>query len=91
MLLIDCPWCGARPEIEFRHAGEAGIVRPDPVAASDADWAAFLYLRTNAKGAIAERWRHTHGCGRFFVATRDSVSDELRSTRPPGGPYDGET
>ena len=31
MLLIPCPWCGARPENEFRYGGEAHIARPaDP-------------------------------------------------------------
>ena len=31
MLLIACPWCGARPENEFRYGGEAHIARPpDP-------------------------------------------------------------
>ena len=29
MLLIPCPYCGtARPEIEFRHGGEAHVARP---------------------------------------------------------------
>ncbi|OYV41918.1 MAG: hypothetical protein B7Z80_00245, partial [Rhodospirillales bacterium 20-64-7] len=23
MLLIPCPWCGVRPENEFRYAGQA--------------------------------------------------------------------
>ena len=31
MLLIVCPWCGGRPENEFRYGGQAGLVRPpDP-------------------------------------------------------------
>ena len=31
MLLITCPYCGPRPEIEFRCGGEAHIARPaDP-------------------------------------------------------------
>ena len=27
MLLIPCPYCGPRPELEFRYAGEAHIAR----------------------------------------------------------------
>ena len=51
MLLIHCPYCGDRPELEFRYGGEAHVVRPaDPAASSDAAWAAFLYLRDNPKG-----------------------------------------
>ena len=52
MLLIPCPWCGKRPENEFRYGGQAHIVRPaDPAAVDDATWAAYLYLRDNRKGA----------------------------------------
>ena len=28
MLLITCPYCGERPELEFRNMGEAHIARP---------------------------------------------------------------
>lgn len=77
MLLIRCPYCGMdRPEIEFRHAGAAHITRPGPPdRVTDEEWAAFLYLRDNPKGRVAERWRHIHGCGRFFNAVRDTVTD----------------
>jgi sarcosine oxidase subunit delta len=85
MLLIDCPYCGARPEIEFRYGGEAHIPRPsDPAALGDAAWGEFLYLRTNAKGLHAERWRHVHGCGRFFNAVRDTMSDKFVATYEVG-------
>ena len=87
MLIITCPWCGARPEIEFSYGGEAHIARPaDPSALSDEQWADFLYNRTNPKGRHAERWRHAHGCGRFFNAVRDTVSDFLLATYKPGEP-----
>ncbi|MDQ0510362.1 sarcosine oxidase subunit delta [Ancylobacter amanitiformis] len=87
MLIIDCPWCGARPEIEFRYGGEAHIARPaDPAAMSDQEWADFLYNRTNPKGLHAERWRHIHGCGRYFNAVRDTVSDFFVTTYKAGEP-----
>jgi sarcosine oxidase subunit delta len=83
MLLIPCPWCGDRPENEFRHGGEAHIVRPsDPSAVTDQEWAAFLYHRANPKGIHAERWRHMHGCGRFFNCVRDTVTDHIVKTLP---------
>ena len=28
MLLIDCPYCGKRPELEFAYGGQAHIARP---------------------------------------------------------------
>ncbi len=81
MLLIPCPYCGPRPEIEFAHAGQAHIVRPsDPAAISDEDWTAYLYMRANPKGRHAERWRHVHGCARFFNALRDTTTDQFLAT-----------
>ena len=85
MLIIPCPHCGARPENEFRYAGEAHIARPaDPETLSDEAWAEFLYMRTNPKGRHAERWRHVHGCGRFFNCIRDTVTDRIERTYPAG-------
>ena len=88
MLLIHCPYCAMdRPEIEFRYAGEAHIARAaDPAQLDDAAWADFLYMRTNPKGLHVERWRHVHGCGRFFNAVRDTVSDKILRTYKAGEP-----
>ena len=84
MLLIPCPFCAMdRPEAEFRHAGEAHIARPVG-AVNDAEWADFLYHRANPRGVIAERWRHLHGCGRFFNVLRDTVSDRILGSYKPG-------
>ena len=85
MLLIPCPWCGPRPENEFRHAGQAHLERPpNPAAVDDAAWTAYLYRRDNPKGAHRERWRHIHGCGRFFNCLRDTVTDRITATSRPG-------
>ena len=85
MLLIRCPYCEMeRPEVEFRHAGEAHLARPNPATASDEEWSAFLYLRANAKGPHAERWRHAAGCGRYFKCLRDTVSDRIGTTYKAG-------
>lgn len=82
MLLIHCPYCGeARPELEFRHAGEAHIVRPRGMAGLTPEaFEEFFFLRSNPKGLAFERWRHIHGCGRFFNAARDTVSDRFHAT-----------
>jgi sarcosine oxidase subunit delta len=87
MLIIRCPYCGDRPEIEFRHGGEAHIARPaDPSVLTDAEWADYLYNRRNPRGLHIERWRHVHGCGRFFNAVRDTVSDFFLATYKVGDP-----
>ncbi|WP_350334908.1 sarcosine oxidase subunit delta [Coralliovum pocilloporae] len=78
MLLIKCPWCGERDEIEFRYGHEAHIARPeDPEALDDKEWADFLFMKTNTKGLHQERWMHAQGCRRWFNAVRDTVSHEI--------------
>ncbi len=88
MLLIRCPYCEMdRPELEFRYGGEAHIARPqEPSAMSDEAWADFLYMRSNPKGIHVERWRHTHGCGRFFNAVRHTVTDRFLASYKAGEP-----
>jgi sarcosine oxidase, subunit delta len=78
MLLIPCPWCGSRDEIEFRYGGQAGIAYPaDPDGLTDAAWADYLFMRDNPKGPFAERWYHVHGCRRWFGLTRNTATNEL--------------
>lgn len=87
MLLIHCPYCGETlPEPEFVYAGEAHIARPDPATATDEAWRDFLFIRNNIRGPHFERWRHVHGCGRFFNAVRDTVSDRFLTTCRVGDP-----
>ncbi|MGI9338910.1 MAG: sarcosine oxidase subunit delta [Gammaproteobacteria bacterium] len=78
MLLINCPHCGERAQTEFAYYGEAHIARPEkPEVLSDAEWAEYVFLRTNPKGVHFERWMHAHGCRRFFNMMRDTVSGEI--------------
>lgn len=86
MLLIHCPYCNETlPELEFTYAGEAHIARPkDPSQMSDEAWADFLFHRSNVRGVHAERWRHTHGCGRYFNALRNTVTDRFVVTYKAG-------
>lgn len=78
MLLIDCPNCGPRSEIEFRFGGESHIQRPGPHGAVvDEAWADYLFYRQNPKGELRERWLHFAGCGRWFNIVRDTVSHRI--------------
>lgn len=88
MLLIECPWCGARAESDFSYGGEAGIKRPqDPDALSDADWADYLFYRSNPRGAYRELWNHALGCRRWFIVERDTVTYAISGSfrLPEGG------
>lgn len=85
MLLIECPWCGPRDESEYTYGGEAHIARPaDPDKLSDAEWADYLYMRQNPKGAHLERWVHTHGCRRWFNAVRNTHTHAMTAVYKPG-------
>ncbi len=91
MLLIPCPWCGPRDEVEFSYGHEAHIERPaDPDARSDEEWADYLFMRKNPKGLHRERWVHSHGCRRWFNVERDTVSHRIVASykmgeEPSGG------
>ncbi|PWJ13774.1 sarcosine oxidase subunit delta [Jannaschia seohaensis] len=85
MQRFDCPFCGPRPETEFHFAAEAGKTRPVRDC-SDADWAAYLHMVRNAKGAVCEIWVH-RPCREMFVMERDSATMEVQgSTALRGAP-----
>lgn len=81
MMLIPCPWCGARGDAEFVAGGEAHVERPTPQVDDEA-WGAYLYLRRNTKGVHAERWFHAYGCRRWFNVVRHTVTHEIVRAYP---------
>lgn len=73
MLLIPCPFCGPRDQIEFHAGGEGDRPRPvDAMALTDAEWADFLFMRRNVRGRQMERWYHVGGCRAWFTIERDT-------------------
>lgn len=83
MLLLTCPHCGiAAEETELAPGGEAHLRRAGPDSSAEA-FESYLFDRVNAKGAVLERWRHAHGCGKWFLAARDSVTQQVYGTYPP--------
>ena len=87
MLLIDCPHCGPRNEVEFHYGGEAHVPYPeDPSALDDREWSRYLFYRANTKGILAERWQHSAGCRRWFNALRDTRTYRFERTYPMGSP-----
>ncbi|MCR8547694.1 sarcosine oxidase subunit delta [Salipiger sp. P9] len=82
MLTLPCPCCGAdAAEIELVPGGEAHLKREGP-GASDEAVERYLFERENPKGVVLERWRHAYGCGKWFLAARDSVTMEVYGTYP---------
>ena len=67
----------------------------DPLMETDAERLAPALEKLKVGGLVhcifpasgrTERWRHIHGCGRFFNAVRDTVSDKFEVTYKAGEP-----
>jgi len=80
MLILECPFCGVvADETELAPGGEAHLKRVGPHG-SDADFESYLFDRANRKGVHFERWRHAAGCGKWFLAARNTVTLEVYGT-----------
>ena len=81
MLLIPCPWCGEREEVEFAYGGQADVRHPaDPEALDDAEWAEYVFVRENPAGVWRERWVHAAGCRGWITVVRDTTTNEILSS-----------
>lgn len=78
MLLINCPYCGARNVSEFRFGGEYKTRPADPI--TDAAWIDYLYMKENRLGQQTEWWYHRAGCGTWFLAERDTATQQIATT-----------
>ena len=57
-------------------------MRPgDWAATSDDDWSRYLYMRSNTRGVLLERWVHKLGCGEWFNVARNTVTSEILSVQ----------
>ncbi|WP_438987577.1 sarcosine oxidase subunit delta [Marivivens donghaensis] len=82
MLLLQCPYCGVNAEeTELAAGGEAHLKRAT-VGDSDEAFEGYLFMRENKKGVHLERWRHAYGCGKWFLAARDTATLEVFGTYP---------
>ena len=86
MLLIPCPWCGPRNQIEFTYGGDATRRAPDAGCAAGRRGTNYVYLRDNPCGPHDELWLHSAGCRRWFEVRRDTrTHDILASARARSG------
>jgi sarcosine oxidase delta subunit len=51
---------------------------------SDAEWAGYVFQRSNPKGVFAERWNHRAGCRRCFNMLRNTATDDILAVYPIG-------
>jgi sarcosine oxidase subunit delta len=87
--LLSCPNCGVREVTDFGFGGEASP-RPN-VRPSERDLNIYNYFRRNVAGVQREWWVHRSGCHAWFLAERDTRTNEVQWTAlPPDAPAPAE-
>ena len=79
--LLTCPVCGPRDVNEFRYAGE--VTRRPAGTPSPRELAAYVHFRDNVAGVQREWWYHRFGCELWFLAERDTRTNEVLRTELP--------
>ena len=87
MMLIPCPWCGPRSQVEFTYGGDATPRRPAPDA-PEAAWVEYVYLRDNPCGPHDELWYHGAGCRSWFRVRRDTRTHQILASAAAGEPLE---
>jgi heterotetrameric sarcosine oxidase delta subunit len=79
--LLTCPNCGVREVTDFGFGGE---VSPRPKSRpSFRELNTYNYFRRNVAGVQREWWFHRSGCRAWFVADRDTRTNEVLMTARP--------
>lgn len=81
MKQIRCPLNGLRNISEFAYGGEVEDV-PEATC-SEREWAEYLFFENNTAGVVREWWCHVP-TSYWFIAERDTVTDEILRTYPAG-------
>ncbi len=80
--VLSCPNCGIREVTDFGFGGEVSA-RPRS-RPSERELNAYNYFRRNVAGVQREWWYHRAGCRAWFVAERDTRTNEVKFTALPG-------
>jgi sarcosine oxidase subunit delta len=93
--VLTCPNCGPREVTDFGFGGE---LNPRPKEQpSLRELSEYNYFRRNVAGVQREWWVHRSGCGEWFIAERDTRTNDVHWTKLPnevfgeGGIAAGET
>ena len=73
--VLPCPHCGPRPVDEFAYFGE--VTRRPAAGSTLRDLTDYVYFRDNVAGEQREWWQHRQGCGEWFLAERDTRTNEV--------------
>lgn len=80
--LMTCPNCGVREVADFAYGGEVSP-RPQTAPSSIRELGAYNYFRRNVAGVQREWWMHRSGCRGWFLAERDTRTNEVHWTARP--------
>jgi sarcosine oxidase subunit delta len=76
MMLIPCPWCGPRNQVEFTNGGDATVQRPAE-SSPESPWVEYVNQRDNPRGPHDELWLHAAGCRSWFKVRRDTRTHDI--------------
>jgi heterotetrameric sarcosine oxidase delta subunit len=79
--VLKCPNCGVREVTDFGFGGEVSA-RPRS-RPSFRELNSYNYFRRNVAGVQREWWFHRSGCRAWFIAERNTVTNEVMFTARP--------
>src|SRR5919109_4748118 len=79
--ILPCPYCGPRPVDEYAYFGE--VTRRPPASPTLRELTDYVYFRDNVAGVQREWWQHRQGCGEWFLAERDTRTNEVVAVELP--------
>ena len=86
MKILNCPLNGPRNISEFVWGGEVKVM-PDPATCTDREWADYVFIENNKAGVVREWWCHVP-TSFWFIAERNTVTDQVIRTYPASELFD---
>ncbi len=81
--LLNCPNCGPREVTDFAYGGEV-VPRPT-TKPTQRELNSYNYFRRNLAGVQREWWYHRSGCRAWFLADRDTTTNQVSWVGLPEG------
>jgi heterotetrameric sarcosine oxidase delta subunit len=76
--VLTCPNCGPREVTDFGFGGE--VSRRPRERPTLRELGAYNYFRRNVAGVQREWWYHRSGCREWFLAERDTRTNDVQWT-----------
>jgi heterotetrameric sarcosine oxidase delta subunit len=79
--VLTCPNCGEREVTDFAYGGE--VTNRPRGTPSLRELCEYNYFRSNVAGVQREWWYHRSGCRTWFLADRDTRTNEVLDIAVP--------